>query len=285
MLELNIHHHIDTCFGRLSRLVTDKIDHCSDQLLREFENAEKRSEKSLKSVKGDISIMQNDIHALQNDICRSQECSERVEESLLGLQGHVDKVGSKLEKIDEELGKLSAATTSASAKSENREKTVTAVEYKLRELIGKIERLVEHTASEHQGDGNSPRRRQSTSQPSPAFYAQRQQFHSGASNPSVGPRNSNTSSHGRRSNTATGGTASGASDGRSSRREYYADMGNSMGEAPDLRQHPAFVSPQQNHGFDANGHPLGVASDGTFYQLPSFAGGGPNGWYQQAYGN
>ena len=285
MLELNIHHHIDSCFGSLSRLVTDKIDQCSDQLLRQVEDSERKSEKSLKVVKGDIKSIQCDIQALCDDVRGIQDYSERAENLNQESQSRLVEIGAKLNNVENHLENRNAEATSPSERSGIEEKTMTAMQQKIGEIMGKIDHLVEYMTKEYEPIGDSPHRSLDTSQRSPASHGQRQRFHSGTSYSSVGPRNSNTSSRGRRSNTATGGPASGTSDGRNSRREYYAEVGNNMGAAPDLRQHPAFLSNQQNQGYDGNGHPIGMASDGDVYRLPSFAVGGPNGWYQAAYGS
>ena len=285
MLELNIHHHIDTCFGSLSRLITDKIDQCSDQLLRRIEDGEHKLERSLKSMKVDIKNIQNDTHAVQDNVGRSQERNDRTLKSIQNLHINVDNISSRLEKFGDDLAKLQSGLAASSTASGDHEKALSSVEQKVRELGEKVDCLVEYKASECPTTATSPRRSQSTSQPSAAPYGQRQYFPSGTGHPSAGLRNSNSSSRGRRSNTSTGGVASTASDGRNTRREFFAEIGSSMGAAPDLRQHPAFLSTQQNHVYDPSGHPIGVASDGSMYQLPSFAGGGPNGWYQQAYGS
>ena len=285
MFELNIHHHIDTCFGSLSRLITDKIDQCSDQLLRRIEDGEHRLERSLKSMKADTKNIQNDTHAVRDSVGAIQERNDLTLSSIQNLHINVDNISSRLEKFDDDFSKLQSGLAASSTASSDHEKALSSLEQQVRELGEKFDRLVEYKASDYPTNGPSPRRSQSTSQPSSASYGQRQHFPSGISHSSAGQRNSNASSRGRRSNTSTGGVASTASDGRNIRRDFFAEIGSSMGAAPDLRQHPAFLSTQQNHGYDPNGHPMGVASDGSMYQLPSFAGGGPNGWYQQAYGS
>lgn len=285
MLELNIHHHIDTCFGSLSRLITDKIDQCSDQLLRRIEDGEHRLERSLKSAKADIKNIENGTHTVQDSVGELQERSDRTISSIQDLHINVDNISSRLEKFDDDVGKLQSGLAASATASGDHDKGFSSVEQKIRELGEKVDRLVESIGSDYPANGPWPRRSQSTSQPSSASYGQRQHFPSGTGQASAGQRNSNASSRGRRSNTSAGGVASTASDGRNTRREFFAEIGSSMGAAPDLRQHPAFLATQQNHVYDPNGHPLNVASDGSMYQLPSFAGGGPNGWYQQAYGS
>ena len=285
MLELNIHHHIDACFGSLSRLITNKIDQCSDQLLRRIEDGEHKLERSLKSMKADIKSIQNGTHTVQDSVDGIQERNDRSDNSIQNLHINVDNISSRLEKFDDDLAKLQSGLAASSTASGDHEKALSSVEQKVRELGEKVDRLVQYKASDYPTNGPSPRRSQSTSQPSSASYGQQQQFPSGTGHPSVGQRNSNAGSRGRRSNTSAGGVASTASDGRNTRREFFAEIGSSMGTAPDLRQHPAFLSNQQNHVYDPNGHLLSMPSNGSTYHLPSFAGGGPDGWYDRIYGS
>ena len=275
-LELTLHHHIDSCFGSLSRLVTDKHDHTVDLLLRRLESHERKVEKAHKSLKGDVKDIKQDVESLRADVKHIQKSNEGLKDSLKGTEAKTGTMNSKLEHIQSKLAKLDQALTSVSAG--------------VHEVGAKCDGITEQTGSQsivsqypQQHNGLSPTRSQST-HASPGLQCQRQQYPSGPSPTSGGGRQSGANSRGRRSNTASGGDGARSSDGRSSRREYYAEMGATMGEAPDLRQHPAFLSQQQNYGYDANGVALGMASDGTLFQIPSFAGHGPNGWYQQAYG-
>lgn len=273
---MTLHHHLDSCFGSLSRLVTDKHDHTVDHLLRRLESHERKVEKAHKSLKGDVKDMKQEVELLRADVQQMQENKEHLSESFKRQDEKADTLNSKLEKLQSKLTDL--------------DKTVADVGANVRGIGDKCDAITEQTGrrsivSEYpqQHNGLSPTRSHST-QASPGLQSQRQQHESGASQTSGTGRQSSTTSRGRRANTTSGGVAARSSDGRSSRREYYADMGTTLGEAPDLRQHPAFVSQQQNYGHDANGIALGMASDGTVYQIPSFAGHGPNGWYQQAYG-
>ena len=50
-LELNMHHHIDTVFGSLTRLIINKQDQAVDQTIRRIEKLEKRVDKALKLMK------------------------------------------------------------------------------------------------------------------------------------------------------------------------------------------------------------------------------------------
>jgi len=275
-LEMTLHHHLDSCFGSLSRLVTDKHDHTVDHLLRRLESHERKVEKAHKSLKGDVKDMKQEVELLRADVRQMQDSNEHFSESFKGQDAKADTLNSKLEKLQLKLADI--------------DKTIADVGANVHGIGDKCNAIAEQTGrrsimSEYpqQHNGLSPTRSHST-QASPGLQSQRQPYERGASQTPGTGQQSGTMSHGRRANTASGGVAARSSDGRSSRREYSADMGATLGEAPDLRQHPAFVSQQQHYGYDANGAALGMASDGTLYQIPSFAGHGPNGWYQQAYG-
>ena len=285
MFELNIHHHIDTCFGALDRMITDKIDQSMDQLIRRLEDREQKDEKQFKIVKNGVKEIQEKVQYLHDDVCLIKEANEPGNSSTNGAQAKFDEIKTEVEKIENKLEQLHVEVTSMPTKPGGNENSLDAMEQKLGEVVSKIDRLVEHMTSGSQASGTSPRRVQSASNPSPTYYGQRQQFHSGASNTSIGPRTSNSSNRGRHANRATGAGGPNATDGRGARRDYYTEMGNSMGEAPDLRQHPAFQNSQQHMGYDANGHPVGLAADGSIYQAPGFLGRDPAVWYQQAYGS
>lgn len=72
-LELNVHHHIDTVFGSLTRLVTNQQDQLADQTIRHIEAMEKKVDKAIKIVretresldfsKAETTVLLQKIHA------------------------------------------------------------------------------------------------------------------------------------------------------------------------------------------------------------------------------
>ena len=274
-LELTLHHHLDSCFGSLSRLVTDKHDHTVDHLLRRLESHERKVEKSHKSLKGDIKDIRQDMESLREDVQNIQKSIDWLKESAEGTDVKTNTIDSKVDKIQ--------------SSSDSFHHTLADLNLSVHAVGAKCDRIAEHTRqsasteSKQQHNGQSPSRSQSTNA-SPALQSQRHQHQSGASQTSGSGWQSDSNSRSRRSNTASGGVGARSSDGRSSRRQHFAEMGVAMGEAPDLRQHPAYISQQQNYGYDSNGAAMAMDSGGTIYHIPSFTGHGPNGWYQQAYG-
>ena len=259
--------------------MTDKIDQSLDQIIRHLEDGEQKNEKQFKIVKNGIKELQENVHHLHKDIGEVKDAEDRRGNSLEGSEAKLNNVMTDVGQIEEKMEKLRMEVTNLPNLSGVDEKGLIGMEIKLREVVAKVDHLVEHMTSEIQSSGVSPRRAQSATHPSPTSYGQRQQYHSGASNSSLGTRNSNASNRGRRSNTGGGG-ASGAANGRNTRPNYYAEMGHSMGEAPDIRQHPAY-----QHTYDANGHPVSMASEGSMYQAPGFLSRDTAAWYQQAYGS
>lgn len=275
-IELTLHHHLDSCFGSLSRLVTDKHDNTVDHLLRRLESHERKLENSQKSLKSDIKNIKGDAESLKADIRHLQQSSEELQEYLKCTDVKLETMASKLNSVKSQSGSFDQAIANLSA-------SVQDIRVKCDRIAEQTGRNSSASQPHQQHPLPSPTRSQSTSA-SPGLQSQRQGHQSGTSQTSGGARHSETNSRGRRSNTAGGGIEARSSDGQSSRRQYYTEMGAAMGVAPDLRQHPAYLSQQQNYGYDANAVAMGMSSDGTIYQIPSFAGHGPNGWYQQAYG-
>ncbi|KAL8823458.1 MAG: hypothetical protein Q9191_005837 [Dirinaria sp. TL-2023a] len=277
-LELTLHHHIDSCFGSLTRLVNGKHDQTADRLLTRLEDQERKIEKALKNLKCEIQDIKQHIETVKVDSQALQKTSEGLHDSLKDMTASTGAVDGKLSQI---LSKLNAM-----------DQSLTDVNARFRETglvcegcAGKTRRQSATSEYPQQREGVSPIRSQST-YPSPALPSQRQQYQSGASRSSGGGRQGSVNSRGRRPTTANGAVGSQSGDDRSARRVYYAEIGANMGEAPDLRQHPAFAlqQQQQNYGCDANGLVSAVGSDDTPYQVQSLSGYGPNGWYQQAYG-
>ena len=276
IVELNLHHHIDTCFASLSRLVTNKIDQSTDQIIRVQENQDENMTKLTKGTKEDIRSIHEIISTFEKEMREAQATRQPVE-FLENLPSTMDNMSLVMQKLGEKLEDLHVGVSNP-ADSETGRKLL-GMEQKLRELAGKVDRLLDRMPSDHQGNGMSPRRSQSASQPSPNTYGPRHQYQSGNSFASASTRNINASSRGRRINSGA------ITDGRNARREFFAEMGNSMGTAPDLQQHPAYLHTPHSPAYDANGFPVGLGPHGPSYQMPAFAGRDPNAWYQQAYGN
>ena len=249
-LELALHHHIESCFGSLSRLVTDKHDRIMDQIIRRLENLEEIIGKGQKSGKGDIRDMKKDIGILKVD----------VKDVLKGS----NEVKNLIKALDHKIGTL--------------EKTVKEDGSKCQHVTADVNRNEPEKPAVQQ---RLPVHRRTESAHAPGNPEQLQRYQSGTSHSSSPRHQSGNSSKGRRSNTLSGEGRSSA--GGSSRREYFAELGAARSPVPDLREHPAYSSGQQGYGqaSDSNDMPGGMGgSDAALFQAPSFS----EGWYQRVYG-
>lgn len=249
-LELTLHHHIESCFGSLSRLVADKHDRVMDQTIRRLESLEEMVTKGQKSGKGDVKDMKKEFSNLKAEVRSVIKGNDAIKDLIEALNEKIGKLEKKVEEGGCKGPSVATDTTGNEAESSRAQK-------------GDIV----HRRTESAHNGGNPERLQ--------------QYQSGASH-STSPRHqSGNSSKGRRSNTMSGGGAGSAAG--SSRREYFTELGASRGPVPDVREHPAYSGVQQGYGhvYDSNGMPVGLGgSDTTIFQAPSFS----EGWYQRVYG-
>lgn len=257
-LELTLHHHIESCFGSLSRLTVDRHDRAMDQTIRRLDNLQEMVAKGLKSAKADGKDIRKEIGNLSMEFKENIKGSEEIRDLVKGLG---EKIG-KIEKQVEE-GGCKCQHTAAEASGSDPE-----------------------VPGGQQGNLANPRT--SGSHGTSGQQERRQQYRSGASQSSSRRHQSQNSSRGRQSNGMSAGTGGGRSSGAgSARREYFAELGATRGPMPDLREHPAYSGAQQvqqgynGQAFDENGVPveMGLPNDTIF--PPSFS----EGWYQRVYGH
>ena len=263
-LEFALHHHIDTCFGSLSRLVTDKHDKIADQMIRRMENLEETVEQWMKNFKAELGNVKKDVGTLKKE---GKETGRQHEGSMQLLKTIEEKLGTLEKKFEEGACKCQFALPTEKTRRESE-------------------------ASSHRKSGNtvgSGVERRGSEGPHAAAISQRQQQHrNGTSNSSAGVRHSGTSGRARRSNTESGSAAGGVTNDMIARRDYFTEMGATLGPEPDLREHPAFSGVQQGHGQaygqDRNAVPVPMRAgllDRSPYAVPSFGDGA---WYREAYG-
>ena len=245
-IELTIHHHLDTAFGSLSRLITDKHDRMMDRTIRRLENLEDTVSKGLKAIKGEVQDIRKDVGNLRGDLKDAVSGNN-------GTTGLIKGLEEKLQVLDKHI-----------------EEHARKYEYNSRE----------QSASEPDFDRHqraSSHRRTESAHGAFGQGEQRQKYGSGASRSSNSARQSGTSSRGHRSNTISSQPGSGMSDERSVRRECFAELGAARGAVPDLRNHPAYAGTPQGQG--QNGVP--APPNGLPFRNPSL---GVGEWYQKAYG-
>lgn len=246
-MERNLHHHLDHCFGSLSRLMTEKFDKITDQVMKQLENSEEKVDKALKGVKGEMRDLKKDVSSRHRDIKEMAKTANSIREQVSGVDAAVKEVDSKIDALEKKTDE---------------------------------ERVIERERVVRQPD-EFPRRRTESAHAT-LDHEQRRPRPSNSPNEL---RQGRQASRGRQNTMDdTGGSGARRHAGRSIRREHFTQVGLMRGEPPDLSQHPAYRqeqghSPQDSEdarrlatGFQANGF--------TSYQSSSQHGG----WYRQAYG-
>ena len=256
-LENTLHYHIDACFERLSRLVTDKNDRIMDEVIRRCEALDERIEKGLTGLqKGEFTDIKKELDRMKASLRTSAKASDELKKNVRTIEERLEKLDKKIEEngckcrsTHESLGDYGASSIPKHPTS--------------------------HRDSDFPQHSSARRHRSGNSVPHPT-------------NVSYQPGNTST---GRRSNTMSGAVGQRGSQDREGRREYFAAMGRDMGPEPDLNQHPAYVGAYQQlqpqaqdlgNGPVAIGPQIGTTgSDNVFYHSPQYSGGA---WYDQAYG-
>ena len=261
-LDLTLHHHIDTTFGSLSRLIIEKHDRIMDQMIRRIENMEDALDRGIKELKSEAVDLRKQIHHVQGDVRDIKKKSDRNVESIKGFDAKLEGLEKN---IEEHACKCQHSTMEHSPSEPDSERH----HYHRSESASQTSHRRTESAHATVGQGET-----------------QQGYRSGASRTSNGARVSRSGSKRNRSNTINSQpAASRTSDERGNRREYFTELGAARGPVPDLRDHPAFAESQQVqpqvYGYE---HPQNHSStilDGLPYQNPSLSDGK---WYQQAYG-
>lgn len=261
-LDLTLHHHIDSTFGTLSRMMTDKHDRIMDQTIRRLENLEDTLStvfRDLKSEFGDLKKHLSELQMGTDDVMKrgkgTVETITAVHDRLIALEKHVEDLACKCQHSSTEQN-----TSEPESGRHRRSKTTS----------------------------NASHRRTESAHPFIGQTESRQHYQTGVSRTSSNARASGASSRRNRSNTVNSQQqpTSRMSDERSNRREHFAELGAARGPVPDLRDHPAFADRQhvQQQAFGYGGlHQDGMPMvlNGLPYENPSLSDGR---WYQQAYG-
>ncbi|KAL8841454.1 MAG: hypothetical protein Q9170_000917 [Blastenia crenularia] len=243
-MELNLHHHIETCFSSLMRSDTDNADRTVDKLVRRVESVQERVEKGLKVLKGEVKDVRKEMVNLRRAYEERSRTSESLKESISSLGeklGYVDK------KIDE-IGNRHRRTRGDMSESERED------------------------SSAYSQDKASPRRRSESAHNSGSSRPdQRQPYLSGTARTSATTHDSANSGKGRRSTTTNNsGPSVRRSDERGTRQELFAQFGTAKGQTPDIRDHPVYRGVAEGYG----------ESNSPIFQAPDFG----QTWYQHAFG-
>ncbi|KAL9639644.1 MAG: hypothetical protein Q9164_000800 [Protoblastenia rupestris] len=252
-LDLTIHHHIDTAFGSLSRLVTDKHDRVRDQVIRRIEDLEDGFGKNFRQIKSDLKGINSEVGRVKAAIHNFSAGNESIKELVLDLQG---KLITLEQHVEENKRHCQQIITNQIVQFEDDRQPRSSTHGRTESAHGALD-----------------------------VSQDRHMLRDGASRTSSKARTSNKSSRGHRSNTVSSPTNGRVSEDRGARRDYLTDLAAVRGPVPDIREHPAYAGIPQppSQMYDQNGVPIGLAYTA---QVPYGAQQlGDGGWYQQAYGS
>ncbi|KAL8731460.1 MAG: hypothetical protein Q9166_003435 [cf. Caloplaca sp. 2 TL-2023] len=219
-MELNLHHHVESCFGSLMRMTTDNTDRTIDKMVRRAEESQEMTEKGLKTLKSEIKDVRKEMSSMRMDLTGALQADNKIKDSIGSL-------GKKLNDLDKKIGEIATLYQRAAAAANETER--------------------EECSTYSQGDGSPRRRSRRTHASALSRQEYRQQYTSGTTSGSASTQDSVTSSRGLRSNTTSNGAAARKSDEQSGRKEVFAHFGTSNGAVPDIRDHPAYRGVAETH--------------------------------------
>lgn len=273
-MERNLHHHMDQCFASLTRLVTDKSDRITDQMVKEIESSDGKMDKAVKGVKGELREVKGEIRETKKEFASQHKETNEAMDSIREQVGKVDlavkETGSKMDALDKKLDEV----------KEGDEENDSEREMRARPRYASTRR---RTESAHRTLGHNERRPRRPS-PSLSPTGLRQDGQGGQTG---------GSSRGRQV-TAENGTGTGAMrrlSARARNRNYFARLGEMRGPPPDLSEHPAYRRDRERERASSSEHRVrqdpGRAAAG-FPPNGSAEEGQPSarsqeGWFHRAY--
>ena len=93
-LEFSLHHHIDTCFDRLSRLSAEKTDNIMDKLILSIDSLEEMVQKGFRGLEGKIKEIEKDVKNIASD---SEEGLKEVNSRLSDLYYRLESLETAFE--------------------------------------------------------------------------------------------------------------------------------------------------------------------------------------------
>ncbi|KAL8738561.1 MAG: hypothetical protein Q9181_000668 [Wetmoreana brouardii] len=233
-MELNLHHHVESCFGSLMRLSTDNTDRAVDKIVRRMDKLQETVEKGFKSLKSEAKDVRKEMSSLRKELAVAPNASESLKES-------VNSLNKKLDQLDGKVGEIESHFQRAAVEASESER--------------------EASSTYSQGRNSPHRRPEGVRTPASNRPEQRQPYTSGTTHASNSTQNSvNGSSRGRRS-TAPGEGAVRRSGERSvTRKELFAQIEAVNVPVPDIRDHPAYRGVAEGYG-----------QSSPIYQVPNYS--------------
>ena len=96
-MELNLHHHVESGFNSLTRVLTDKSDRILDQLVRRLEGFEEKTEKGTKNAESKVTELREEIAKLSQENKAILKEIGVIKDSLRGLDLKMELVSGNIE--------------------------------------------------------------------------------------------------------------------------------------------------------------------------------------------
>ena len=242
---MTLHHHIDSTFRGLCRLVTDKDDHLLDQILTRLDNLEDVVRRGFKDIRNDMKTIKGDIGEVKVQNADALfKGLQRVEIKIATLETHIERWQSPATREEDAEDPCSGEQARSG---------------RLGRGIGSAQ-------------GQGPPRRGEERAPLPASFSR---------SSSKAPTDRSIRSKGHRSNTSTSQPDLGYGIERAASRAGFLVDGSHLGPPPDLRDHPAFAGMRGGSQTSIPKLPEGAGEMFTSHGGPSFD---ESAWYHRAYG-
>ncbi|KAL8802047.1 MAG: hypothetical protein Q9182_004060 [Xanthomendoza sp. 2 TL-2023] len=216
-MELNLHHHLESCFDSLMRFTTDNADRMMDKMVRRAEESQEAIERGLKVLRSEIKDISRELNSIQEEVAGAALADDRLKDS-------VGSLGKRLNELDEKVSGIGSQVQRTAVEATEGEK-------------GEI-------WTESQGTRSSGRRSRSTHASASSHQEHRQPYTSGTTSGSASTQHSVNSSRGRHSNETSSGAGVKRNDERSGRKSV-------SGSAPDIRDHPAYRGVAESQGLSS----------------------------------
>lgn len=252
-LDLTIHHHLDTAFGSLARLMTDKHDRLLDHILRRLDDMDDRLEKAFKGTRDEIRDVSNDLARVKGALNNFSQNHEDVKEAMQGMEAKIET----LRKFHgQDVGDLRLSVpvpTGDDSASEGQPQL--CQQPRTESNIGAV-------GADKKG---SPFKRRHSRKTSKA-------------------RSNKTSQQNPAPNSNGGQSAKAINEAVTVAQAYPPDFGVLRGPAPDIRGHPAYAGPFATapQMYEQHGVPIAKHAEGPSYPSQRIDSGN---WYQKAYGS
>ena len=258
---MTLHHHIETSFDRLSKLVVNKHDSLGDEIVKRCEHLEEKVHKTSRGIsRPDMNHLQKEFDVMKHEITANAIAMTELKRMVDELTEKMTLVARQLGEVPNKHAATQAGTLGSGIGSEEAEEKDTHLHTPTHRSTG---------FSRHRNQG-----RRHTNQPAPINTTGTGQAVRGIY-------------HGRRSIAGPNFAPRRGSDNISGSGEQYnsIDQGYSADMPLDLRGHPAFqhqapLMYDNGTGPPMDGtHPLVYhGPNGNMYEMPSF---GRSSWYNQ----